>query len=149
MTPPPPRKAKRSRKGKVLDSHAVERLEERCGIKVTMSEAIGLVQGAELMFKAANGDYHLVEYGNRFAVLLKNDGEVRTVLTLEHAFTNAPQGVFCFLVSTGRLIPAINIRTMFTRGLLPEGRGSDQSNYKYPKQKAQVLWDAFKWSDSH
>ena len=142
----PKRKAGRSQRRKIITGHAIERLKERCGITgLTEAQACGMVQGAEKMFKGSSGEYLLVEEGLRYAVLVRSEGVVRTVLSLEQAFANAPQGVFYILMCTGRMVPAISLRGFYHRGELPPAHGIDQSNYKYPKVKASVIWNAFGW----
>lgn len=134
-----------SRRVKLFDPHALDRLRERCWMDLDYPKAQALLQTAVPILRAANGEWLFVEMEGAYAVLVRQSGVVRTALTLEHAFANCPQGMFYFLVSTGHLIAALNLRLFYVTGVLPEAHGSDDGNYKYSKRKARILWEAFHW----
>ena len=134
-----------SRRVKLFDPHALDRLRDRCWIDLTYPRAQELLQRAIPILRAANGEWLFVELEGAYAVLVRKSGVVKTALTLEHAFSNCPQGMFWFLVSNGHLIAAMNLRLFYVTGNLPEAHGSDEGNYKYPKARAKILWEAFHW----
>jgi hypothetical protein len=130
--------------------HCLGQLRNRCGIIAINSDQLcGLVQNeGRMLYRGANGDAILIRAHNRLAVVVKAKGKLVTSITLEHAFANCPRACFLVLMSAGEMVPALNMRTLYVKGHLPKAHGTDDGNYKYPKQRAQAIWDVFTWSDS-
>lgn len=128
-----------------VSQHAIARLRERCGIEMTRRQVQVSVQTAKTILHSAAGEWLFLETEGRYAVLIRNNQTVKTAITLEHAFSNCPHGVFHFLLTSGYLIAAMNLRLFYVSGVLPPQHGSDDGNYKYPKSRAKILWDAFHW----
>jgi hypothetical protein len=74
------------------------------------------------------------------------NGAVVTALSVEHSFSNCPQGAFYALMRSGNLSTAMKLRLLWLDGLLPSPHGVDDSNYKYPKAKARLLWNSIRFS---
>ncbi len=132
-----------------VSEHCLIQLQKRCGISIEEPDVLKRlrVDTGRMLFKAANGDFILIKVGGRFGVVVERDGILTTAVTLEHAFANCPKAAFHALMCAGEMVPALNMRAMHVKGLLPTPHGTDDGNYKYAKAKAQIVWDTFIWSD--
>lgn len=128
-----------------VSPHVIQRLRERCGIETSAHQVVVYLQTAKTILRSAGGEWLFMEVEGRYAVLVRQQKTVKTALTPEHAFSNCPKGMFYFLVTSGYLIVAMNLRLFYVSGVLPPQHGSDEGNYKYPKGRAKILWDAFRW----
>lgn len=123
--------------------HALSQMRVRCGIDMDPKTLLGRLQSALKLYVGPNGDYRMIRLNRRVAVLVVRAGTVVTALSVQHAFSNCPKGTFYSLIVAGYLQLAVSLRMQLIRGELPSPHGTDDSNYKYPKTKARVLWDSF------
>lgn len=115
--------------------------------RIRFDRSLGVCQLAHtndesiLLFTSPKGEqYRWLRRENVVCVIKGRN--IITVVTLEMAFADCPLGTFLALMENNAMVDALALRAKGEMRTLPRPL---ERQYKYPRRKANTVWNVFRW----